>query len=126
MSFKSILASLAIIVFLNVFAIPEAHSQVIARTKKVERKMAGKKRKAPKEAKVRQPKVVLKAQKKQQKKEDKLKKDYEKSIKKTRSRHYNMQSEDVKMRMKQNELDIKIRDKERKKEENKKGRTKTG
>jgi hypothetical protein len=89
----------------------------------IEKSVAGKKRKAPNEAKVREPKSVTKAKRTQEKKEEKREKEYQKSVKAGKKLHYEMQTEDVKERMKQNEKDIKTRDKERKKRQRKDSRS---
>lgn len=94
---------------------PVASAQSRAKTRRIEKRMAGNARKAPKEAKIKQPKAVIKAQKKQQQNESRLKKSNERAIKANKERHFSIQTEDVKARMKQNEKDIQLREKERKK-----------
>ncbi len=66
--------------------------------------------------KVKEPKAVVKAKKEQEKNQKKLKKDYDKSIKKGKKRQYDIQSDEVKARMKQNEKETAMRDKEKKKQ----------
>ena len=71
-----------------------------------------------------QPRAVRKAQKKQVKKERYERKAIIKSGKETRKRAYEIQSPEVKKRMKQNQKEIAARDKAKKKQNNLK--TKTG
>ncbi len=68
-----------------------------------------------KQKKIKEPKAVQKARKKQEKNQKDLKKDYEKSVEENKKRSYEIQSPDVKARMKQNEKDIVVRDKAKKK-----------
>jgi hypothetical protein len=56
-----------------------------------------------------------KSKKKQERTKKNQKKDYEKAVKKSQKRTYEIQSPDVKARMKQNEKDIASRDKAKKK-----------
>ena len=67
---------------------------------------------------VMQPRQVKKVQKKQEKKEQNERKEIKKSSKETQKRAYQIQSPEVKMRMKQNKKDIKAREKARKKHNN--------
>ncbi len=106
------------------FSSPDLSAQSRFKTRKAEKSLSGSKRKAPKEAKVKQPRAVSKAKKTQEKNEDRLKKDYKKAVKQNKARHYNIQSRDVKERMEQNEIDIKARDKERRKKARKDARKK--
>lgn len=103
---------------------PELIAQTGGNTRRVEKRMAGNKRKAPKEAKIKQPKAVTKAQRAQKKKQDKRDKDYSKAVKGNKSRHYSIQTNDVKERMKQNEKDLKLREKEKRIAERKRNRQK--
>ncbi len=65
-------------------------------------------------AKVKEPRAVIKAKKKQEANDKKLKSDYEKSTKASQKRTYDIQTPDVQKRMKQNEKDASIRDKAKK------------
>ena len=67
-----------------------------------------------KTSKVKEPKAVIKAKKKQEANDKKLKKDYEKSTKASQKRTYDIQTPDVQKRMKQNEKDASARDKAKK------------
>jgi hypothetical protein len=68
-----------------------------------------------KNKKVREPREVRKAKKTQAKKEAKIKKDYDKYVSDSRKRAYEIQTPEVKERMKQDKKDIKSREKDRKK-----------
>jgi hypothetical protein len=68
-----------------------------------------------KKVKVKEPRSVHKAKRKQEKNEKKLKKEYAKSIERSRKRTYDIQSPEVQARMKQNQKDTAIRNKEKKK-----------
>lgn len=73
-----------------------------------ERQLAGKSRSV---SRVREPRQVRSAKKQQEKKQAKIKKDYQLFVKNSRKRSYEIQSEDVKARMKKNEANIEARDK---------------
>jgi hypothetical protein len=64
---------------------------------------------------VKKPKAGHKAEKKQEAKDKKLKKDYDESIKRSQKRTFDIQTPDVKARMKQNQKDSAARDKAKKK-----------
>ena len=66
-------------------------------------------------SKVKNPVSAKKSIKKQEAKDKKLKRDYNKFIKKSQKRTYEIQTPDVKARMKQNQKDNAIRDKTKKK-----------
>jgi hypothetical protein len=68
-----------------------------------------------KEAKVKEPKAVVKAKKEQEKNQKKLKKQEQKAIADGKKRHFQIQPASVKERMKQNEKEIALRDKNRQK-----------
>lgn len=89
---------------------------------RVEKKMSGGKRRAPKEKKIKEPKSVVKAKKEQQKREDQRKEAYKNAVRDNKKRHFDIQTMDVKERMKQNEKDIKEREKARRKAIRKAGR----
>lgn len=97
-------------------------SYTLAQTSKrkkhrIEKSMAGSKRRAPREKKAREPRAVTKAKKEQENREAKRERDYKKAVENNKKRHYSIQTEDVKARMKQNEKDIKARDREKRKKE---------
>ena len=68
-----------------------------------------------KQEKIKGPRKVIKAKKKQEANERKLKNDYEKSVKRSRGRTVDIQTPEVQERMKQNQKNSVIRDKEKKK-----------
>ena len=75
-----------------------------------------------KQVKVKEPRKVTKAKRKQEAKDKKLKKEYQNSIKKSRKRTVDIQSPDVQERMKQDKK--KIAELEKVKKKNKKSGTK--
>jgi len=83
--------------------------------KNPERQLFGKTHKNNKEAKVREPRTVLKAKRKQEANDRRLKKNYEKSVRKSQKRTIDIQTPEVQARMKQNKKDIIVREKEKKK-----------
>lgn len=68
-----------------------------------------------KSKKIKGPVSVRKAQRAQEKNEKRLKKEYAEAIEKSRQRTYNIQSPEVQARMKENNKDTKLREKEKKK-----------
>jgi hypothetical protein len=80
-----------------------------------DRALFGKSLNKKKVKKVKEPGKVTKAKKKQEAKQKQLKKDYADSVKASRQRSYEIQSPEVKERMKQNEKDIVLREKAKKK-----------
>jgi hypothetical protein len=64
---------------------------------------------------INSPNAAGKSKKEQERTKKKQKKQYDKSVKRSQKRTYEIQSPDVKARMKQNEKDITSRDKEKKK-----------
>jgi hypothetical protein len=66
-----------------------------------------------KEPKVKEPRTVLKAKRKQESNDRKLKKDYEKTVRRSQKRTIDIQTPEVQSRMKQNEKDYTKRDKEK-------------
>ena len=64
---------------------------------------------------MREPRQVRSAKKKQEKNQDRIKKDYQKFVKASRKRSYEIQSPDVKERMKRNDSNIAARDKNKEK-----------
>jgi hypothetical protein len=84
-------------------------------SRRAEKELFGKSRANKKQAKVREPRAVLKAKKKQAAKERELKRNYEKSIKKSQERTQDIQTPEVKARMKKNRKDTATRDRAKKK-----------
>ena len=119
--------NLLIIIFVLLVAgesVAEAQTSIFDRWKarRIEKKMSGSKRKVEKEKKIREPRSVTKAKKEQAKREEKLRDDYDKTIGKSRSRHFDIQTADVQERMKQNEKEIEAREKAKRKAMRKAGR----
>ena len=79
--------------------------------------MQGKTGTNSRQQKVREPRAVVKAKKKQERNEAKLKRDSRKFIEESKKRAFSIQSAEVKERMKQDRKAIKVRDKERRKME---------
>jgi hypothetical protein len=83
--------------------------------KNPEKQLFGKPFGNKKEPKVKEPRKVLKAKRKQEAHDRKLKKDYENSVRRSQKRTYDIQSPEVQARMKQNKKDYTIRDREKRK-----------
>jgi len=83
--------------------------------KNPEKKLFSKTLGSKKEAKVKEPRSVLKAKRKQEANDRRLQKNYEKSVKRSQKRTVEIQTPEVQSRMKQNKKDITKRDKEKKK-----------
>jgi hypothetical protein len=84
-------------------------------SRKTEKRLFGKSLSNKKEIKVREPRSVLKAKKKQEANKRKLKSDYEKSVKRSKKRTLEIQTLEVQSRMKQNQKNSATRDKAKKK-----------
>ena len=84
-------------------------------SRNAERKLFGNSLGKKKEAKVKEPRTVLKAKKKQEANDRKLKKEYEKSVKRSQKRTIEIQSPEVQARMKKNQKDSAARDRLKKK-----------
>ena len=80
-----------------------------------EKQLFGKTPGIKKETKIKGPGSALKARKKQAANDRRLKKDYENSIKRSQKRSYEIQSPEVKARMKQNKKDYLKRDRQKEK-----------
>ena len=106
------------IVFFIMVSVPPAGAQQkpVTRGKNPEKELFSKKRKA---VKVKESPAVRKARREQEKKEQKRKKEYAKFVKANRKRAYQIQSPEVKERMKQNQKEIVAREKSKKKNEKK-------
>jgi LAS superfamily LD-carboxypeptidase LdcB len=101
------------LVFLILLATAPAKSQIFHRNP--EKQLFGKSHRSTKEAKVKEPRKVLKAKKKQEANDRRLKKAYDKSVIKSQKRTIDIQTPDVQARMKQNKKDLAIREKAKKK-----------
>ena len=107
---------LFIVILLTATAVSEAQSKGQARGRNPEKSLFGKSRKVKsKNTRVREPRSVSKAKRKQEKNEAQLKKDYHNYVDDSRKRAYDIQTPEVQARMKQNKKDIKSRDKAKKK-----------
>ena len=87
-----------------------------------EKKLFGRTHMNGKTAKVREPRSVLKAKRKQEANDRKLNKEYDKSVKQSQKRTVDIQTPEVQARMKQNKKDYTTRDKQKKKKVNKASR----
>lgn len=105
------------LVFILSLCIGPAKAQILHKNagRKAERGLFGKTVGNKKETKVREPRSVLKAKKKQEAKERKVKKDYAKAVKRSQKRTIEIQTPEVQARMKQNQKDATLRDKIKKK-----------
>jgi hypothetical protein len=83
--------------------------------KNPEKQLFGKSHRKNKEPKVKEPRSVLKAKKKQEANNRRLVKNYEKSVRKSQKRAIDIQTPEVQARMKQNKKDTGVREKEKKK-----------
>jgi hypothetical protein len=107
------LYSKKIVLFLFVvfFTIGPANSQLFH--KNPEKQLFGKSHR--KEPKVKEPRYVLKAKKKQEANDRRLKKEYDKNVKQSQKRSIDIQTPEVQTRMKQNKKEYTSRDKKHKK-----------
>jgi hypothetical protein len=109
--------SFFLILFILTVAVNSCNSQIFHKnaSRNVEKDLFGtslSKKKAPK---VKEPRSVTKAKKKQAAKKRKLDKDYAKYVKKNQKRAFDIQTPEVKERMKQDKKNAAARDKEKKK-----------
>jgi hypothetical protein len=101
-----------------------AQSSYKSNSKNPEKGLFGKTVGNKKKVRTKEPRTVHKAKREQEKNEKRLKKEYAQSVKRSRQRTYDIQSSEVQVRMKQNQKDTALRDKEKKK--NAKASTKKG
>lgn len=114
---KLLMKRVLLLIFILSLAVGSADGQIFKKhsIRKTEKGLAGRsaiKRKVPK---VKEPRAVIKAKKKQEANDKKLKSEYNKSIERSQQRTYDIQTPDVQARMKQNQKDAALRDKARKK-----------
>jgi hypothetical protein len=109
------LALRKIFLFLFVLSLPIGSVNAQIFHKNPEKQLFGKTNVKKKEAKVRAPRKVLKAKKKQEANERKLNKAYDLSIKRSQKRTVELQTPEVQARMKQNRKEYVLRDKDKKK-----------
>jgi hypothetical protein len=110
---KLILKRFSLLVFILTFSIGSCNAQLFHRNP--EKKLFGKSSGKSKETKVKEPKKVLQAKKKQEANKKKLKSDYNKSVKNSQKRTYDIQTPEVQERMKNNQKKSEERDKVKKK-----------
>lgn len=96
--------------FILVIISGQGNAQIFHK-KNPEKQLFGKTHLKTKEAKVKQPKSVLRAKKKQESNDRRLKKANEKAVKQSQKRSVEIQTPEVQERMKQNKKDLKVRDK---------------
>lgn len=104
---------LCLSIFILLLTIGSCNSQIFH--KNPEKALFGKTHINKRESKIREPRSVLNAKRKQEANERKLEKENEKSVKRSQKRTVDIQSPEVQTRMKQNKKDIITRDKEKKK-----------
>jgi hypothetical protein len=115
---------LLIVIIFTATAVGEAQTKGNTRGRNPEKALFGKsKNRKVKSKKVREPRSVTKAKRKQKKNEEKIKKDYKNYVDDSRKRAYEIQSPEVKDRMNQNKKDIKEREKARQKRASKSTRS---
>ena len=107
LSFKKVL----FIFFVLFIGIGSANAQLFH--KNPEKQLFGKSQR--KEPKVKEPRTVLKAKKKQEANDHKLQKEYDKNVKRSQKRSVDIQTPEVQSRMKQNKKENSSRDKNHKK-----------
>jgi hypothetical protein len=99
--------------FVLFITVTSANAQIFH--KDPEKQLFGKTHGSRKEAKVKEPRKVVKAKKKQEANDRRLKKAYDKSVKQSQKRTLDIQTPEVKARMKQNKKDYTRRDRDKKK-----------
>ena len=109
------LPSVLVLCLILTLVMPESGAHTALYTRGPDRALFGKSLSKKKVKKVKEPGKVTKAKKKQEAKQKQLKKDYAGAVKASRQRSYEIQSPEVKERMKQNEKDAVIREKAKKK-----------
>jgi len=109
---------LFLLLFVVSFTIASCNARIFHRNP--EKQLFGKSRHVNKEVKVKEPRKVLKAKKKQEDNDKKLQKKSKKSIKLSQKRTVDIQTPEVQDRMKQNKSNMKLRDKENAKKKKKK------
>jgi hypothetical protein len=103
------------ILFVLLFSLAIGSSNAQIFHKNPEKQLLGKSHSSRKEPKVKEPRKVLKAERKQEANDRRLEKNYEKSIKKSQKRTIDIQTPEVQARMKQNKKDTAVREKEKRK-----------
>jgi len=106
-----------LLIFISTLAIGSANAQLFHRnaSRSAEKGLFGKSLSKKKQVKVKEPRSVMKAKKKQEANENKIKKDYATHVKRSQKRTVEIQTPDVQERMKQNQKNLELRDKAKKK-----------
>ena len=104
---------LFLILFLFSLAIGSSDGQLFH--KNPEKALFGKTVGRKREAKVKEPRSILRAKRKQEANDRRLKRNYDKSVKRSQKRTMDIQTPEVQARMKQNKKDTTIRDRGKKK-----------
>jgi hypothetical protein len=107
------LRKLFLIIFILLLSVASVNAQIFH--KNPEKQLFGKTPGKKKEPKVKEPRTVIRAKRKQEAHDRKLNKDYEKSVRRSQKRTIDIQSPEVQKRMKQNKKDYTVRDKEKRK-----------
>ncbi len=107
------LKKFVLLLFVLILASGSSEAQIFH--KNPEKQLFGKSHINKNGPKVKEPGKVLKAKKKQEANDRKLKKDSEKSVKRSQKRTVDIQTPEVQARMKKNKKEVIIRDKENKK-----------
>jgi hypothetical protein len=107
LSFKRILFSLFVLFIVT----GQVNAQLFH--KNPEKQLFGKSHR--KEPKVKEPKTVLRAKKKQEANDQRLQREYDKNVKRSQKRSVDIQTPEVQTRMKQNKKEYTSRDKKHKK-----------
>jgi hypothetical protein len=102
-------------IFIFILSLSTGSSNAQIFHKNPEKQLFGKTLGKKKEAKVKEPRSVLKAKRKQEANDRKLQKAYDKNITRSQKRTIDIQSPEVQTRMKQNKKDYTKRDKDKKK-----------
>jgi hypothetical protein len=109
------LSSRKLLLFIFILSLATASSNAQIFHRDPEKRLFGKTHINKKEAKVREPRKVLRAKKKQEANDRRLQKQYDKSVKKSQKRTVDIQTPEVQARMKKNKKEITARDKKTKK-----------
>ena len=109
--------SFFLFIFLTILILGTCNAQSSHKSspKNPEKELFGKRRNNTIKVNVKEPRSVHKAKRKQEKNEKRLKKEYAASVERSKKRTYDIQSPEVQARMKQNQKDTALRDKEKKK-----------
>jgi hypothetical protein len=110
---RSLLRKLFFCLFIASLAVGSCNAQIFHRNP--EKQLFSGASSKRKKVKVKEPRKVLKAKKKQEANDRRLKNEYDKSVKQSQQRTIDIQTPEVQERMKQNRKDYTARDKDKKK-----------